>query len=159
MKLKILSNLLILIFIIQFLIVPASAEEQIIFDFFYEGECGTCLENKEIIDQISSEEKYSDYVTFNYKDKANDADAAEEYETVYYPIFNEQHSFPLSFVVIKNQTNETLISEPTNLNYEYLTGILDTYLAGIESNSTPGFEILFLFAGIFIIFLLKKKHK
>jgi hypothetical protein len=151
---------MVLIFF-QFVIQPVLAEEQVIFDFFYESGCNSCEENLVLFQPLEQDEKYKDVVVFNWKDKATNESAKQEYETVYHPIFQEIPSFPLSFIVIKNATNRTIITPP-DMTMEYVTSVLDEYVAGVEiekSEDTPSFELIFVIAAVALMLLWKRKQQ
>lgn len=160
--------IVLFLFLFQILVQPVLAEEQVVLDFFYSGGCGSCKAKFPIIQELEQDEKYRDSVIFNWKDKSNNVSAIDEYETVYRPIFAANASFPLSFVVIKNETDRIIIIK--NITVEHLSNVLDTYLSinnnasnggnetTDESNETPGFELIIILCGISLVLLWKRRR-
>jgi len=119
-----------LLFCIQLMIQPVLAEEDhIVLDFFYSSGCGSCdVKLKLIEDEFEYNETYQDILVVVKKDIAANhtyrTEWKEKYSTVSYP-----------FVVIKNETNETVIPKQ-HIEVVYIANVLDAYIAGMTPNET-----------------------
>lgn len=154
---------IVLLLLVQCIVHPVAAEKTIVLDFFYSGGCLPCEKKFSIIQGFEHNETYNNTVIFHWRDYAKDSGdeiAIQEYDTIYYPIFRENISFPLSFVVIKNETNRTII---TNITNESIAMVLDTYISGVkpteQSNGTPGFELIPVVIAISLVILWKRKRE
>jgi thiol-disulfide isomerase/thioredoxin len=141
---------------------PALAEKKVILDFFYSGGCGSCLTKLLIIQGLEQNESYNTTVFFHYKNYAADSGdeaAIQEYQTVYEPMMLANHSVWLSFVVIKNVTDRTII---TDITVENITRVLNTYIAGTpnaeRSDETPGFVLILILSSIAFVLFMKRKR-
>ena len=164
----VLASLLILG--MQCVIQPAVAGDTVVFDFFYGSYCNSCKQKFPIIREIENNTNYQGLVTFTWKDRDTSEAVQQEYEATYEPIFREQHSFPLTFVVIKNETNTTLIYTD-NFNVPYISSVLDQYIATVDlpvdapPSTGVGYEIIMIaavivtFSFIALIVILQKKKK
>jgi len=138
---------------------PVYAKKAVTLDFFYSGSCGSCREKFPIIQELEHNATYNTTVQFYWKDTSYDEAAREEYETVYDPMFRANHSFPLTFVVIKNDTARTIITGISVLN---ISVVLDDYLAGTphtEPDETPGFALILLLMSIPFVLFMKRRRK
>jgi hypothetical protein len=130
-----------------------ASSDKITLDYFYSGECQQCLTKKGIIELLEKEDKYSDYVDFNYKDYQGDPAAEEEYNELYLKGFQENFSYPLSFVVIKYDGNQTMIID--NITYDHIAGVLDGYVAMLSPiKESTGFDPIVIFGSVGVIVLI-----
>ena len=145
---------------------PALAEKTITLDFFYSGSCSSCQAKFPIIQELEQNETYNSTVIFNWKDETNNESARQEYENVYDPIFRKNASFPLAFVVIKNETNRTIIILDDYTTVENITRVLNTYITGKpftepstpQSDKTPGFDLILILGCIALVLFMKRKR-
>ncbi len=163
------SILILALFLFQLFVQPVLAsEEKVELHFYYSDNCRSCKENKEnVIEKIYENEAYKDYLTVIYKayQPPEDKNYKESYYDEYHTKYKFKGDLSLSVVVIKNETDETVIGSGSgNITLEYIHKVLEDYIPELketktenETNKTPGFELLFAVISIFIILVWKRK--
>jgi len=100
------------------------AENQVIVDFYYSASCGSCMQAKAIIDNITTHyaENYSGKVVIQEKEVSSNKTN-----------FNEMLARRLSYpsVIINNKT----IIPESHLTYTELTKTIDEYIANISNHT------------------------
>jgi len=124
---KICQRLLIVVgflFVLQFLIYPALAEDEIVVEYFYSSKCGTCKDYSDKIKEL--EQNYTGRVLFLWLDiiRVENWSKLREYDLVTSP----------SAVV----NNETKVPKDYNVTKwtEDLQLVIDSYLANVTLNET-----------------------
>ena len=125
---KIIKKLMIiasLFFLFQFLIQPVLAESNIDLEFFYNENCGSCIELIPTIDEIGN--KYNDTVTVQKKEITWNQEYYKEYEDY---LKNSSTLLGYPFVILKNKINDTIIKEINELDItnKYIGNTIDEYL-------------------------------
>lgn len=122
----------ILLFLFQFFVqsVLADENEEIRVEFFYSSSCNSCKQYYDEIQAVENNESYNDTVIVQWKDIATNQDFKDEYRNYY----NKEYGVSLPFVVVKNETNETVIKR-SDITLGYLENVINSYIAGMEVKS------------------------
>lgn len=110
------------LFLFQFLVQPLLAEEFVVVEYFYNSKCGTCKQYSAIIEDV--EQNYTDEkVIFYWLDVKFEENYSKytDYGIGTYPcvVVNEEAKIP-----------------KYNLTFDYVSEVIDSYLAGLKPNET-----------------------
>ncbi len=114
-----------LLFLFQFLIQPVLADGEITLEYFYNENCGSCVELLLTIDEIGN--RYNDTVIVQRKEITLNTDYYVEYENY---LKNSSVLLGYPFVILKSEINDTIIKEINELDVttEYIGNAIDEYL-------------------------------
>lgn len=118
-----------LLFLFQFFIQPALAEDKILLDYFYNENCGSCVDLLPVIDEVN--ESYSDTVVVTLKEISSNPIYNEEYENYLNTDYNGKKLTGYPFVVLKDEKPWAIIQK-TNITADFIGGLIDDYFAGKE---------------------------
>ena len=112
-------------FLFQFLIQPVLADRDIYLEFFYNENCGSCVELIPKIDEIGN--KYNDTITVEKKEITWNQEYYNEYEDY---LKNSSTLLGYPFVILKSKINDTIIKEINELDISinYIGNTIDEYL-------------------------------
>ena len=136
----------LLLIILQFFIQSVIADEEILVEFFYNKDCGSCWDH--IPDMYRIEEKYrNESVIVTLKDQHSYPNWEQEYE-YYRDIYRNQTGSIIvyPFVVISHN-DDIKILRKINITIEDMSNIIDSYLSSINpiiENQTDTYMIDFL---------------
>jgi thiol-disulfide isomerase/thioredoxin len=121
-KLMIIASLFL---IFQFFIQPVLADSDIDLEYFYNENCGSCIELIPTIDEIGK--KYNDTVTVQKKEITWNPEYFKEYEDY---LKNSTILLGYPFVILKSTINNTIIKEINELDItaKYIENYIDEYL-------------------------------
>jgi thiol-disulfide isomerase/thioredoxin len=114
------------LFVLQFLIYPALAEDEVVVEFFYSSKCGSCKPYSTIIEEV--EQSYNESVFFIWLDLADSEKSQENYD--------KMHGYNLTAFPNAVVDYETRIPKDSNLTrwQETLEFAIDSHLANITPN-------------------------
>jgi len=120
-----------LLFLFQFIIQPALAEDKPVLDYYYSGTCGTC---GSLLNGVITPIKniYNDTVVVQLKDISKNSTYNDEYNA-YLDKYHQITGFP--FAVLKGKNYTAIIIE-SDISIDFLSKLIDNYLAGIKTNMT-----------------------
>ena len=129
---KLIIITLLIVIISQFFMQSALADEKekIQVEFFYSSSCGSCKQYYDPLQAIEDNESYTDTVVVLWKDIGENQDYDDEYRNYYI----KEYGVYFPFVVVKNETNETIIKK-SDLTIDYLESVINGYIAGMEVES------------------------
>ncbi|UCH71760.1 MAG: hypothetical protein JSW62_05010 [Thermoplasmatales archaeon] len=138
----------ILLFLFQFLASSAIATDgEITVDFYYNSACGTCVVKKEkVIDKTIETYVEENRIFFQIKDFSNNDTYYDEYRE-----YSTEYDIIYPFIIVKNETNMSIIksesiqahnTEVINESIQYISEILDAYIAGIKPNDTYNEDLI-----------------
>ena len=119
-----------LLFLLQLLLQPVLADEQVLVEYFYSGSCGSCKIYSAFVEEV--EQNYSNepiYIQWRDITKGNNRTAWNNYSF---------SAFPSAVV-----NGETIIPK-SNLTRETLEYVIDTYIAGMTPNVTTDKDLVII---------------
>ncbi len=127
--------LLSLVLISSVQTINAKSTNEITIDYYYNINCGHCIDViNNVIGKAETHYTNNSNITFQIKEISTNPTYMEEYKE-----HREQYGKSYPFLIIKNETDENIISfsgEKYDEHLETVVEVIDAYLAGVKPNIT-----------------------